>query len=362
MSLPATPSSTSGWDAPSRAPALRRGNNARVIAGLVDIPAAVAHLRGGGVVAFPTETVYGLGADALNESAVRRVFELKGRPSANPLIVHVADAAMAREVVADWPREAQKLAEAFWPGPLSIVLPVGAHVPRAVTGGGRTVAVRCPDHTVTLDLLRAFGGPLVGPSANLSGKVSPTSAAHVREAFAAADVPILDGGDCVVGIESTVLSLAGVGGRAAILRPGVIGPEQIARVIARGVTYEEPPPVANGALPSPGLLANHYAPAARAAMVPAAELPKLARDADGQVVALTISDVTLPPPHKVIPMPETPEDYARAMYTALRMADRPRTGLIAVETPPAGETDDDRAVWRAVMDRLSRATGGPRGA
>ncbi len=325
-----------------------------VTPGLLTIDSAVQHLREGGLVAFPTETVYGLGADALNEAAVRRVFELKGRPPANPLIVHVADAYMAREVVAEWPREAQKLADAFWPGPLSIVLPVAPHIPRIVTGGGSSVAVRCPSHPLTLLLLNELASPLVGPSANLSGKVSPTSASHVREAFSAEEVPILDGGDCTVGIESTVLSL--VGGRATILRPGVIGPEQIARVIGRGVTYEDAPAQAQAPLPSPGLMASHYAPAAKTTLVNATEMSRLARDAEGQIVALTISDVTHPPPHKVIPMPDTPEDYARAMYTALRMADRPRTGLIAVETPPPGETDEERAVWRAVMDRLTRAT------
>ena len=318
------------------------------------IDAAVQRLRDGGLVAFPTETVYGLGADALNEAAVRRVFELKGRPAANPLIVHVADSYMAREVVADWPKEAQKLADAFWPGPLSIVLPVAPHIPRVVTGGGANVAVRCPNHPLTLLLLNELASPLVGPSANISGKVSPTSAAHVREAFTADDLPVLDGGDCTVGIESTVLSL--VGGRATILRPGVIGPEQIARVIGRGVTYEDAPAPSQAPLPSPGLMASYYAPAAKATLVSIDEMFRLARDAEGQVVALTISNVTLPPPHKVIPMPDTPEDYARAMYTALRMADRPRTGLIAVEAPPAGETDEERAVWRAVMDRLTRAT------
>lgn len=318
-----------------------------------DIPAAVERLRAGGLVAFPTETVYGLGADALNEAAVRRVFELKGRPTANPLIVHVADVAAARELAAYWPREAQRLAEAFWPGPLSIVLPKAPQVSALVTGGGPTIAVRCPDHPLTLALLRAFDGPLVGPSANPSGRISPTSAAHVREAFGPEDVFVLDGGECRVGIESTVVSLAGE--EARILRPGVIGPEQIARVIGRGVAYDEPAP-ADGPLASPGLLASHYAPAAKAVLVDAPGLDRLWREAEGQVVALAISPIDAPPPHRVIPMPDTPEDYARVMYTALRMADRPRTSVIAVETPPADGTEEDRAIWRAVLDRLTRAT------
>ena len=154
-----------------------------MLSGPEDIAAAVTRLRAGGVVAFPTETVYGLGADVLSEQAVARVFELKGRPSHNPLIVHVASAAMARTVVAPgaWSSEADALARAFWPGPLSIVLPKAAAVPSNVTGGGPNVAVRCPDHPTTLALLEAFGGPLVGPSANPSGRVSPTTASHVRE-------------------------------------------------------------------------------------------------------------------------------------------------------------------------------------
>lgn len=319
-----------------------------------DISAAVTRLRAGGLVAFPTETVYGLGADALNDASVRRVFSLKGRPSANPLIVHVADASMAREVVAQWPPEAQRLADAFWPGPLSIVLPRAPHVPGSVTGGGDSVAVRCPDHPLTLRLLREFGGPLVGPSANLSGRVSPTTAAHVREAFSPDDVQVLDGGECAVGIESTVLSL--LGGEARILRPGIIGPEQIASVIGRGVLYEvDTAPSAGAPLLSPGLLASHYAPAARAVLADAHTILKMGRDAAGQIVALAISEFTLPPPHRIIPMPDAPDDYARVMYTALRMADRSRVSIIAIETPPPGESDEDRAIWRAVLDRLARA-------
>jgi L-threonylcarbamoyladenylate synthase len=317
----------------------------------VDIAAAVEILSRGGLVAFPTETVYGLGADALNAEAVRRVFELKGRPARNPLIVHVDGPDMAREVVSDWSGDAQRLAEAFWPGPISIVLPVAPHVPAEVTGGGRTVAVRCPDHPLTLSLLRAFGRPLVGPSANPSGRVSPTTAAHVHEAFP--DLAVLDGGECRVGIESTVVSLAD-GPR--ILRPGVIGPEQIARALRKGVSFETPD-TPEGPLPSPGLLKQHYAPAARVVLAEAGELERLARDTDGTVVALAIAPVSLPPPHRVIPMPEEAEDYARALYTALRMADRPRTALIVVERPPEGTTENDRTVWRAIMDRLTRATG-----
>src|SRR5262245_53340115 len=234
-----------------------------------EIAAAVARLRAGGVVAFPTETVYGLGADALSERAVARVFELKGRPGNNPLIVHVASAAMARDVVAPgaWGREAELLSTAFWPGPLSIVLPRSAAVPANVTAGGPNVAVRCPDHPTTLALLEAFGGPLVGPSANPSGRVSPTTAAHVREAFGD-EVMVLDGGACRAGIESTVVSLVGT---ARVLRPGVIGAGEIGRVLARDVEEARHAPqeesLASRPMESPGRLASHYAPAARTLVV-----------------------------------------------------------------------------------------------
>ena len=181
---------------------------------------AVQRLNEGGLVAFPTETVYGLGANALDAHAVARVFALKGRPSQNPLIVHVADEAMAKSLTTEWPEAAQKLAKALWPGPLSLILPKAACIPDIVTGSGPNVALRCPDHALTLELLRQFGKPLVGPSANPSGSISPTKAAHVAAAFSPEDVFVLDGGSCRGGIESTVLLLTEHPPR--ILRPGLI--------------------------------------------------------------------------------------------------------------------------------------------
>ncbi|MEO1128210.1 MAG: L-threonylcarbamoyladenylate synthase, partial [Planctomycetota bacterium] len=211
---------------------------------------AVRTLRAGDVVAFPTETVYGLGADARNADAVRRVFALKGRPSNNPLIVHVADIEMARTVVRTWTPHAMELATRHWPGPLTLVLERTDGIPDVVTGGGSTVAVRCPDHPAALELLRAFGGPLVAPSANLSGTISPTTAAHVRAAFE--DVLVLDGGPCRAGIESTVVSLIDAPPR--VLRPGALPPEQL------GIGTDAAPPTQGGPLPSPGMLDRHYAP------------------------------------------------------------------------------------------------------
>jgi L-threonylcarbamoyladenylate synthase len=315
-------------------------------AGPEEIAMAVARLRGGGVVAFPTETVYGLGADALSERAVRRVFELKGRPAGNPLIVHVSGEEMARSVAADWPREAAQLAAAFWPGPLTIVLPRRAEVPGVVTGGGDTVGVRCPEHPITLALLEAFGGPLVGPSANPSGRVSPTSAAHVREAFSEEDVFVLDGGPCRRGIESTVVVL---GAQARVLRPGVVSAEEISRVLGREVLAAEHGVVEEGAAPSPGMRAVHYAPATRTVLFEGA--PPVREGAS--VVVISHSGRQFAGAARRIAMPGDADRYAARLYAALREADAAGAGLIAVEAPPR-----DGAVWEAVWDRLLRATAG----
>lgn len=321
-----------------------------------NLQAAIDRLRAGGVVAFPTETVYGLGADAFNESAVRRVFELKGRPANNPLIVHVADAAMARQVVAAWPREAEALAAAFWPGPLSLVLPRSPRVPDMVTAGSPNVAVRCPDHPLALELLRAFG-PLVGPSANPSGQLSPTTADHVRAVFDKEDVPVLDGGPCRAGIESTVVSVIGT---PRILRPGVIGAGDIERVINQHVetaSYSE-----KGAhLDSPGRLASHYSPRAPAVLYSTEdELRELLDSTRGIVVIVTDSPTRLPPPpDRLIQMPRHAEAYAARLYAALHEADTAEPDLIAIHSPePTGDAHE-QGVWRAILDRLTRATTPP---
>jgi L-threonylcarbamoyladenylate synthase len=219
---------------------------------------AAAILRSGGLVAFPTETVYGLGADATDAAAVQKIFAAKGRPSTNPLICHVPDATVARRYVTSWPDEAEKLADRFWPGPLSLVLPKGDAIPHEVTAGRGTVALRAPKHPLTLSLLRIFDRPLAGPSANKSTHVSPTTAQHVREEFPAGEVDmILDGGPCDVGIESTVLDLSA--GRPTILRPGGVSREQIEQVIGPVdlFTGAADPSVAAA---SPGQHEKHYAP------------------------------------------------------------------------------------------------------
>ena len=296
--------------------------------------AAARALRGGGVVALPTETVYGLAGDAGNPDAVRRVFEVKGRPGTNPLIVHVADATAARRVVAEWPDAADRLAAAFWPGPLTLVLPRGEGIADAVTAGGGTVAVRVPGHPLTLDVLRRFhalgGVGLAMPSANRSEHVSPTIAQHVRDDLPG--VPVLDGGPCGVGIESTVVSLIGT---TTLLRPGGISAAEVEAVVG---------PVAvrggsdAGTAASPGRQPRHYAPS----------LPCFAFEAGGEV----------PDDAAVIDVGgRDPRAYAASLYARLRDAEcRAGASQVWVELPP------DAPEWAAVRDRLRRATtpaGGP---
>lgn len=319
---------------------------------------AAQRLRAGGLVAFPTETVYGLGADALNEQAVRRVFALKGRPAGNPLIVHVADADMARGVVADWLTQADALARAFWPGPLTIVLGRGACVPAVVTGGGETVAVRCPDHPLALALLRAFGGPIVGPSANPSGIVSPTTAGHVRTAFAEAvargELLVLDGGPCRAGIESTVVSLASRPLR--VFRRGVVSAEEIERVIGERVEVGEANAAegGHGPMPAPGLLPRHYAPRSPARLFDPADWPEVLDAVPSPAVVLTHQrSRVVPPPHTLIRLPMDVLGYAASLYSSLHEADALAPAVILIERPGG-----DGPVWDAVRDRLDRACSG----
>ncbi|MEQ8769507.1 MAG: L-threonylcarbamoyladenylate synthase [Phycisphaerales bacterium] len=304
---------------------------ARVLAGPEAIAQGVRTLRAGGVVAFPTETVYGLGTDALNADAVAKVFALKGRPSDNPLIVHVAGEAMARQVVSAWNEDAQRLAERFWPGPLTLVLPKSDALPDAVTAGGTTVGVRAPAHPLTLALLEAFGGPLVGPSANRSGRISPTTPAHVEQAFADVDLPIVDGGACARGIESTVLDLTTDPPR--VLRPGVVTPDEIAAVLGRPLGSASR--CASGAERSPGRLGPHYRPMAPVVLVyPGESEPTGVR----------------------VELPDDADACAVMLYDALHRADAagPERIVVVLPTTPRG----DAAVWDAILERLGRAAQG----
>lgn len=302
-------------------------------------------------MAFPTETVYGLGADATNPAAVERIFAAKGRPSTNPLIVHVADEEVAMRYAADWPEAARKLAARFWPGPLTLVVPRGGQIAPAVSAGLATVGLRCPDHPVALRLLRQFDGPIAAPSANRSTNVSPTTAEHVREELGSAVDLILDGGPCRVGIESTVLAIAPT---PRILRPGGISREQIESVLGPvdmlGGFTDPAHPAA-----SPGQHRRHYAPKAAAYRFEAGQRALVAKwraEHRGQSWAvLVVGDDALPGGQEnVIAMPADPAGYAHRLYSTLRKLDQQQVQTIWIEMPP------DRQEWTAVRDRLRRAT------
>ncbi len=295
-----------------------------------DLDRAVALLRAGKLVAFPTETVYGLGADATSDAAVVRIFKAKGRPTTNPLICHVAGATVARRYAKNWPKKAQQIADAFWPGPITLVLEKTSAISAFATAGGPTVGLRSPDHPLTLELLRRFDRPLAGPSANRSTRVSPTTASHVRDELGDAVDLILDGGPCRVGIESTVLNLST--DVPAILRPGGISREQIESVIGRVIVQHHITPTTEPAL-SPGQHAIHYAPATPAYRFESSALSSIATD-NAAVIRCDIDPIA----------------YARTIYEKLRSLDAQNLRAIYVEMPP------DEPRWLAVRDRLMRAT------
>lgn len=312
---------------------------------------AAADLRRGAVIAFPTETVYGLGADASNAHAVRRVFMIKGRPADHPLILHIAAADQLSRWAAEVPPVAFALAERFWPGPLTLILPRAAHVPDEVTGGQDTVAVRVPAHPVALALLHAFGGALAAPSANPYGKTSPTCAGHVAAQLGARIDGLIDGGACDVGIESTILDLTGP--TARILRQGMITAPMLADVLG----YL--PPLAQAvAVRVPGTHHSHYAPNAAVALVDAPFLPEAVQQwlrARGNAHVLCWSDAaTTFPGATVSRLPATAAGYAAQLYASLHRADREGAAAILVERPPSAPE------WDAVHDRLRRASANTR--
>lgn len=310
-----------------------------------EIVRAAEILRGGGLVAFPTETVYGLGADAGNEAAVRRIFSAKQRPADHPLIVHLPDASHLPRWAAAVPETAARLAAAFWPGPLTLVLKRAAGVLDAVTGGQDTVGLRVPFHPLALDLLRAFGGGIAAPSANRFGRLSPTSAAHVRAELGDAVDLILDGGACEVGIESTIVDVSGALPR--LLRPGGVGLDALAEVIGREIL-----PAGADAPRAPGRLAAHYAPRTAMVLVDAGGLEEAVRShlRSGRRVAV-FARQPAPPLAGVIPAraPHSAAAYARVMYRALRELDETGADVLLVEQVP------DEPAWLAVRDRLARA-------
>lgn len=325
------------------------------------ISRAAAMLQRGELVAFPTETVYGLGANALDPDAVARIYAAKGRPAWNPVIVHVADVAGARALVSHWPERAQQLADAFWPGPLTMVLPKGASVPSIATAGTDAVAVRVPRHPVARALLRAAGVPIAAPSANRFTHISPTTAHHVAASLGPRVSLILDGGPCDVGIESTVVDLTSE--YPTILRPGSITAAMLGKVLHCAISLS----VANRPLAlsdrgprarSPGTADRHYAPIADVWLVDAHNVHEIAAalvkrragQVDSRVSALLLGiSLPLSADDRDIRMPSSPDLYARALYAALHDADAAGAALIVIERPPLAD------VWQAVHDRLSRA-------
>lgn len=303
---------------------------------------AAGILRDGGLVAFPTETVYGLGARAFDASAARRVYKAKGRPSDNPLIVHVADEAMLAGVVKRVTPLARRLIDAFWPGPLTLILEKSARVPDAVTAGGRTVAVRCPSHPAARALIRALGEPVAAPSANLSGRPSPTTAAHVLRDLRGKVPLILDGGPCRKGLESAIVDARGR--RPAVLRHGTLTGESISR--AAGVPLAAP---RDGAPAAPGTRHRHYAPSCRVVLLTPAQVRR------GEPLAASGAGLV----HRAPRPGRRPafslrvrgglDAYAAVLFSALRDAEAAGVRTLFVESVP------DRGVGRAVMDRLRRA-------
>ncbi|WP_027468882.1 L-threonylcarbamoyladenylate synthase [Deefgea rivuli] len=313
-----------------------------------DLSAALALLRAGELVGIPTETVYGLAADASQPAAVAKIFAAKGRPNDHPVIVHIAGI----EQLSDWaqniPESAYQLANAFWPGPLTLILERQAHVSDSVTGGQNTVGLRAPAHPITHELLRQFGGGLAAPSANQFGHVSPTTAEHVRHEFTPEQVSlILDGGACQVGVESTIVSL--VGGVAKLLRPGGISRAAIETVLNSAIEHHTDQHSAQQRVS--GLLDSHYAPRTPLITGSLAAILKIANEkqqANNKVVLLTQekhTDLSYPQQK----MPDEPTAYAQSIYATLRTLDQQGFDLLLLETPPEG------AEWLAIHDRLNRA-------
>ena len=305
-----------------------------------DLDLACARLKAGELLALPTETVYGLAADARNEAAVAKVFALKGRPSSNPLIVHLAHASQTGDWAAEVPAAAQRLMDAFWPGPLTLVLPARSDVSRAVTAGQNSVALRVPAHPLARQLLERFGSGLVAPSANRYMSISPTSTAHVMQQFADSDLLILDGGPCAVGLESTIVGLL-PGEPARLLREGMLSASQIEAVLGEPLARGEA-----GELRVPGQHHRHYAPGTPTQRFQ--QVPTMALQ-DPRCAWLWCG-AAQPSVGPALDLGDNPERYAQGLYAALYELDNLGLDRLLIQTPPPGEA------WAAVQDRLARAS------
>jgi L-threonylcarbamoyladenylate synthase len=319
---------------------------ARIVSAAEGMAEAVECLRSGGLVVFPTETVYGLGANALDPDAVARIFAAKGRPSTNPLIVHVPEVAAARELADEWPATADKLAAQFWPGPLTLVVRKAAVVPNVVTAGGPTVGLRVPNHPVALELLRSAGVPIAAPSANRSEEVSPTTAQHVADSLGpyTDDLLILDGGPCTVGVESTVLDVTSE--PPHILRPGMVTEAMLRQVIMMGVGAKH---TRHGVARSPGQMVRHYAPKASVVPVSRESWAGEFRAGDGVVFCGSYPPRVRESGDRFRFLPAEPHVYARSFYAMLRDLDASGVSRILIVRPP------DTPEWAAIHDRLRRA-------
>jgi L-threonylcarbamoyladenylate synthase len=316
-----------------------------------EVARAADALRRGELVAFPTETVYGLGADASNAAAVERLFAVKRRPRDHPVIVHIARAEQLAELAVDLPDAAHALSAAFWPGPLTLVVPRNTErVVPEVTGGRDTVGLRVPDHPLARSLLEAFGGGVAAPSANRFGKVSPTSAAHVQHDMGDDVAVVLDGGACRVGIESTIVDVTG--SEPAILRVGGVSRARIEATIGRGCVMRT-----TGDVAAPGTLASHYAPTASVQMIDASAVGRKAHEYVGAgkrvgVLALAQSFAGAPEQLLLLDPPRDEDEYARVLYARLREADEHGLDVLLVVVPP-----DTDGLGAAVADRVRRAAG-----
>lgn len=314
-----------------------------------DIAEAARVLGRGGLVAFPTETVYGLGADAADAAAVARVFQVKGRPASHPLIVHLAGVGQLSDWAGDVPDVARRLAERFWPGPLTLVLRRGSRVALEATGGLQTVAVRVPAHPVALALLAAFGGGVAAPSANRFGSVSPTTAEHVRTELGDGVDVVLDGGRCEVGVESTIVDVTG--DVPAVLRPGGVTREDLEAHLGHALAVPS-----TSRVRVPGQHPSHYAPRARVVLVPAedviaeAEVARQRGHRVGVLVPPSAAGVAVKA-HAQIAVPASTAAYARGLYEYLREFDRQGCDLIVASTPA------DEGLGLAIANRLRRAAG-----
>lgn len=325
------------------------------------IELAVSKLKAGLLVAFPTETVYGLGADASSAAALERLYAVKGRPTSHPVIVHIARVEQLTDWAKDIPPQAYQLAERFWPGPMTLILPKADHVLSQVTGGQDSVGIRIPSHPVALKLLKAFAGGLAAPSANRFGRLSPTSAQAVEAEFA--DSPdevamVLDGGPCDVGIESTIISL--LSSQAKILRPGMIDAASVAEVLG-AEAFSSGSSASSNETRVPGALPSHYAPQTKLTVASSEQLIELVLELnaiertaavfafDSTVAKLrsNLSDLAF---DSLVVAPEQVDQYARSLYEQLRLFDKLKLDRIFVEAVPDG------SAWDGVRDRLERAS------